>query len=47
MKKTNLIIILLAVFSVTLLSGCINTQSIDDEPQTCSIDQIETEEICE
>lgn len=47
MKKTNLIIILLAIFSLTLLSGCTNTQYDDEIPQTCSIDQIETEESCE
>lgn len=47
MKNMNLIVILLAMFSITLLSGCTPTQTIDDEPQTCSIDQIEAEEICE
>ncbi len=47
MKNTNLIIILLALFSLPLLSGCVNTQTEDDIPQTCSIDQIEVEESCE
>ena len=48
MKKTNLIIILLAIFSLPLISGCTNIQTEDDIPQTCSIDQVEsTEESCE
>ncbi len=47
MKKINVIIILLAIFSLPLLSGCTNTQANDDIPQTCSIDQVEAEESCE
>ena len=47
MKNTNLTIILLAIFSLPLLSGCTNIQADDDVPETCSIDQVEVEESCE
>jgi len=50
MKKINLIVILLAMFSITLLSGCTNkyTNAEDtDNTQTCSIDQVDIQESCQ
>jgi len=48
MKKINIIIILFAVFSIILLSGCTNKQVNSDNKtaQTCSIDQVEHQQIC-